>query len=203
MATGNRAAGNILSVSGTNIATGANIGTAGGMTNVQTGGDRILAANASFTPCRYAQSTLGNIQASQLDSPTAPSTAAMIVTGVSGDLTNSTVVSQANTSTAQVTANSAVSGVNIAANDLATTSGVQNYQDNTAGVSALIGLAGTPGTPGTSGTPEAPFTYTATGSGLVGISSGGDTTVTAGGPDLVLGFADTGSDRLPDQQRLD
>ncbi|KPQ34698.1 MAG: hypothetical protein HLUCCX21_01390, partial [Porphyrobacter sp. HL-46] len=193
MATGNRAAGNILSVSGTNIATGANIGTAGGMTNVQTGGDRILAANASFT-VQNAQSTLGNIQASQLDSPTAPSTAAMIVTGVSGDLTNSTVVSQANTSTAQVTANSAVSGVNIAANDLATTSGVQNYQDNTAGVSALIGLAGTPGTPGTSGTPEAPFTYTATGSGLVGISSGGDTTVTAG--DLTLSSASLTPDQI-------
>lgn len=155
LATGNRAGGNILSVSGTNIDTAATIGTAGGMTNVQTGGDRTLTANASFS-VQNAQSTLGNIQASQLDSPTTPSNAAMIVTGVTGDLTNSTVVSQGNTSTAQATANSAVSGVNIAANELATTTGVQNFQDNTASLSALIGLEGAPGTPFVAGTPDQP-----------------------------------------------
>lgn len=168
LAYGNRASGNTLTVAGANnIDTVSETPTTGVTAASGLAGDLGLTANASFA-VQNAQSANGMIRASQLDDPIIPTVAAGVLTTVGGDVTNASLTSASNQSTASATANSAVNGVSIAGNRLATTSGVQNFQSNNAQISALIGLPGVPGTPASGGTDPVDFTFVATGSGIAG-----------------------------------
>lgn len=163
LAYGNRATGNVLTVTGNNLDVASNKGVAatpaGGADNLD------LATAASFS-VQNAQAAHGSISATQLnnvDPASATSSANVLTTigrfdgtgnAISGDVDNATVTSTGNRLTAAATGNSGVSGVSLTGNQVASSTGVQNFQVTDAAIAANIGVAG-------SGyAPEDPFTYT-------------------------------------------
>ncbi|MFA7439966.1 MAG: hypothetical protein WCZ66_03255 [Sphingomonadaceae bacterium] len=142
---GNRATANELIVSGNNIDTASTTPTTGVTTTFDGSGNAVLTANASFA-VQNAQSETGAISASQLDNPATPTTAAGMLTVVGGDVADATILSEANRSVASATGNSANSTLSVAANGIASTTGLQNFQTSDADLSADIGLQGTIGT---------------------------------------------------------
>ena len=168
LAYGNRATGNVLTVTGNNI----NSTSAKGVTATSTGGDLTLATSATFA-VQNAQAAHGSIAATQLDNadPALATTSAGVLTTIgsrdddtdaviSGDVQNATVTSEGNRLTAAATGNSGVSGVSLTGNQVTASTGVQNFQVTDAAISANIGLAGDDTETTT------PFSYIITGTGL-------------------------------------
>jgi len=133
-----------------------------------------LQANAAFT-VQNAQSGQGSVVATQLDAAPASATSAAGVrleigtaAGVGSvpgplrtELLNSSVAADGNASSAGATSNSATNGLALAANSVAATSALQNFQVTNADVSAFIGIpAGTTFVPGDA------FNFLVTGTGL-------------------------------------
>lgn len=171
LAYGNRATGNVLTVTGNNI----NSLSAKGVTATPAGGDGdlVLATSASFA-VQNAQAAHGSISATQLDNadPALATTSASVLTTVgsrdddtnaviSGDVQNATVTSEGNRLTAAATGNSGASGVSLTGNQVTASTGVQNFQVTDAAISANIGLAGEGPFDG------GPFSYEITGEDLV------------------------------------
>lgn len=193
LAYGNRATGNVLTVTGNNLDSAS--ATATGVSATPTGvdGSLALATTSSFS-VQNAQAAHGNISATQLDNadPALAATSANVLTTIgtesrgTGDVTNATVTSEGNLLTAAATGNSGVSGVSLTGNQIASSTGVQNFQVTDAAISANIGLAGTPGNPN----PD-DFTYGVTGTGLSFDANGPNSnTFTAGTLNIDLETAD-------------
>lgn len=129
LAYGNSATGNTVKVTGNNITTlvatlplqppGASV--AGGTASV----------NAAFG-VQNAQSGQGSVSATRSGGPE-------VQTYIVGNVVNSSVNADKNTTVAEANSNSATNGVSIDANGVATTSAVQNLQQTSADVTAQIG----------------------------------------------------------------
>lgn len=172
LATGNRASGNTLAVTGNTLAT--QTVAPGALSNGVT-----ATANAAFS-VQSVQTGSGSVTATLRDGVPVGGTSAQIRTDVGGDVTGSTVVSNGNSASASATSNSAANGLTLAGNGVATSSALQNLQTTSASVNALIGQAGTPGT---SASPSAPFDYDAhvIDTGVFGGNTvGSTTTITSG-----------------------
>lgn len=184
LAFGNRATGNSVSVTGTNVdASGASRG------GVSLDYDDLeITANASFS-VQNAQSAQGSILASQVDNPASPALAAGILVSAGvhpldpsdvSDIVGSSISADTNRSFASATGNSAANSLSIDVNSLAVTSGMQNVQSTGADIAALIGAAGTVGSPGTSPDTFGIAVTAEDSEALDGIVSGGSVTLTGG-----------------------
>jgi len=151
LAYGNRATGNVLTVTGNNLDSASAAAT--GLSATGAG----LTAASSFS-VQNAQAAHGSIAATQVD--TLAGTSANVLTTIGGDIANASVNSDSNRLTAGATGNSGVNGVSLAGNQLASSTGVQNFQVNDAALSASIGLKGDPAYDG------GPLDYVITGTGL-------------------------------------
>ncbi|CAM5318214.1 hypothetical protein ATER59S_00976 [Aquamicrobium terrae] len=115
-----------------------------------------LSGDVLSTPTSFgvtnAQAGAGSVSASLLNDtdPKEATNSASVLTHIRGDIKGSpdgtiersTVASDENVLSAQATSNSAVNALGIKANDVATSSGVMNFQVTSADVSARIGVAG-------------------------------------------------------------
>ena len=114
-------------------------------------------ANTNAFGLTNAQSGDGTVTASLAGAPTSPVPSASIVTllGSTGDpvtnpaptsntVTGASVTSDTNVLTAEGTGNRAVNALSIAANDVTTNSGLQNFQDSNANITTAVGEAGPP-----------------------------------------------------------
>ncbi|KQW57196.1 beta strand repeat-containing protein [Variovorax sp. Root411] len=157
LAFGNRSTGNTLAVAGNTIDTASLAPLGGAVVN-----GSMSTTDAAFS-VQNAQTGSGTVTATQWDS--LGDTAASVFASTGGSVTGSTVAANGNTSTAAATGNSAANGLSIAANELASSSALQNFQATSASVNALIGQAGVAGSPGI---PGGPFNYTVTGTLVFG-----------------------------------
>ncbi|TNE45366.1 MAG: S-layer family protein [Sphingomonadales bacterium] len=152
LAYGNRTTGNSLTVEGNNITS---VKSGGSSINVNASapvdGDVSIANGMAFA-VQNAQAAHGEITASQLNGAPASATgSAAVLTTIgttaadTGLVAGASVMSEGNRLLASATGNSAVSGVSLEGNQIAASTGVQNFQTSDADLSAYIGLAGSPG----------------------------------------------------------
>jgi len=151
-------ASNNLDVSGNTVSIPAGASAPGGTQSLLNG---TLTGNTSFGVTN-AQSGNGNVSASLLDNadPAQANSSASVLTSIgrAGDtIDGSSINSDKNTLSASATSNSAINTLGLTANNVATTSGVTNFQVTDANLSSRIGIPGT--LPGTATTP---FNFTAT-----------------------------------------
>lgn len=198
LAVGNRATSQVSvqanNVQATSPSNGGSIGFfgGGGMTGAGSGfGFGADTGSAGFTLASFsaqnAQAAQGQILATQVapsgDIDFAPTLAAGIALTVGNSeisgrsITDSTLRADGNRSIASATANSAATGVSVAATNLSASTAVQNLQVSSANVGAVIGQPGQAATEGTSGTSEVPFNFSVNGSGISGNFSGATGTI--------------------------
>lgn len=139
-------ASNTLDVSGNTVSVPVGASIAGGTQSVSAGS---LAGNTSFGVTN-AQSGNGNVSASLLNNadPDQADSSASVLTSIGRDgdrIDGSSINSDKNSLSASATSNAASNRLGLTANDIATTSGVTNFQVTDANLSARIGVAGTPG----------------------------------------------------------
>lgn len=172
LAYGSRAS-NSLSVTGNALDTASILPPIGGGAIVGVAG---ATTDAAFS-VQNVQTGAGTVTATQRGETTG---AAQIRSQVGGDVANSTLTADDNSSSASATSNKATNTLGLSGNSLSTTSALQNVQSTSASVHALVGTAGSPGS---SGTPDAPFSFdiqVVAGSGFGGTASDGSVTITAG-----------------------
>ncbi|MGB3643522.1 MAG: hypothetical protein WBA15_03500 [Mesorhizobium sp.] len=140
LATANNASNNVdvsanaLDIADDEVATGVHA--------TGTVGDSNLSATASFSVLN-AQSSDGLVSARQIAEGGPANTAARIAVTVDGAITGSQVDASGNRSFANATGNSATNGVGIDATEIATSSGVANFQSTSSQIEAAAGGKGT------------------------------------------------------------
>ena len=107
------------------------------LTNAQSGDGAVTASLAGAPPSFLASASIVTLLGSTGDPVTNPAPTSNTVTGAS-------VVSDDNVLTAEGTGNRAVNALSIAANDVTTNSGLQNFQDSNADITTAVGEAGPP-----------------------------------------------------------
>lgn len=183
---GTARAGNLLSVSGTSIATGDGVGGDSGTLSfagipVIDGAGSLASVDASFTLQNAQVAQAGTTLASQRGIAEDADRAANILTFIDDRVSSSSILSLGNRAIASATSNLATNGVELSATTLEATAGLQNYQAlQSRNTVALLGAAGTPGSAGTPDTPAVPFTYGATATGLMANCVSSICDVTAG-----------------------
>ena len=108
-----------------------------GLTNAQSGDGAVTASLAGDPPSFLPSASIVTLLGSTGDPVTNPAPTSNTVTGAS-------VVSDDNVLTAEGTGNRAVNALSIAANDVTTNSGLQNFQDSNANITTAVGEAGPP-----------------------------------------------------------
>ena len=108
-----------------------------GLTNAQSGDGAVTASLAGDPPSLLPSASIVTLLGSTGNPATNPAPTSNSVTGAS-------VTSDTNVLTAEGTGNRAVNALSIAANDVTTNSGLQNFQDSNADITTAVGEAGPP-----------------------------------------------------------